>query len=516
MINENQIAQIVKIVETILKQNDIHSLGNIVGDKTIFAKQGLFVGDFNPNYDFFINGRGCISGDLIIKGNLFYENNGKSVDSSYMDVTIKPNHSSGFRVRDDISAKGFIWDNQEEEFIIADEQFIENIKPRQNQFLHNIRFKNANFNNAYCKNILIDSSIIATNNKIILDGDLIINDNIKIKGNIYSQSDTIQIKSQLITKTTKIEGSLFVESNAEFSKQLNCYEIKTNNIDCSDITANNALFEGELSCKSNTTIGGYFISEKGGEFKAGLEVKGNLYLGKSLIFTGEDTGIAFTKLSTIDNASVNFINGKKVSNQGDVIVAQAPQELSNKTLASNLNANYFKITNVDHPIDSYDAVNKKYVDNHIIGSHILEPVRLATTKNLNAVFMASSYQLVSEDMEKLFIDNLEVNIGDRILIKNQKNIIENGIYIVISKGHKNQQWILQLADDWADIIKNRPKITPIVMCRYGEENTKKLFGINYGGTIWEIMGCDDFIKKGWTLYEEILAELKEIKKKINL
>jgi len=146
--NEHAIANIVKIVSHLIQQDDIHSRGNIIGDKTIYAKEGLYVGDYNPNYDFFIKGRGCITGDVIIKGNLFYENAaGEASNKNYMDVAVKPNQSTGFRVRDDISAKGLIWDSQEEEFVIADEQFIEHLKPRQPNFLCNLRFKNANFNN---------------------------------------------------------------------------------------------------------------------------------------------------------------------------------------------------------------------------------------------------------------------------------------------------------------------------------------------------------------------------------
>jgi hypothetical protein len=509
---EHQIANIVNIVSQILKENDIHSKGNIIGDKTIYAKEGLFVGDYNPNYDFFIKGRGCITGDLIIKGNLFYENTGESVNKNYIDVYVKPNKSTGFRIRDDISVKGFIWDSQEEEFIFGDEQFIENIKPRQANYLNNIRFKNANFNNGYCKNLLVENSIIGINEKIKLDSDLIINGNVKIKGNIYSTSDMIYIKNQMTTKTLNVEGSIFVDSTVEIGKEMSCYELKTNRIDCSDINGHNAIFEGEIKIKGECEIGGYFISSKGGEFKAGLEVKGNIYLGKNLIFTGDESGIAFTTLSNIENASVSFINGKKVSTYGEVIVSNAVQDLSNKSLGSNLDAKNFKICNLENPVDSHDAVNKKYVDQYITSGHILEPVKISTNCNIDCVFMTINYQLVSKEMEKLVIDKIEADIGDRILVKNQKNKVENGIYIVISKGHKNQQWILQLADDWTNIIKNRPNLTPMVMCRYGAENGKKLFGLNIVYlTIWEIMDNEEFIKKGWTIYEQLLADNKELK-----
>ena len=515
MVNPQQIANIVQIVTQLLKENDIHTNGNIVGDKTIYAKGGLYIKDFNPNYDFFINGRSCIQGDLIIKGNLYYEDNGSTLDKTFLDVIAKPNKSSGFRVRDDVSAKGLIWDSQEEEFVIADEQYIESIKPRQNINLHNIRFKNINFNNGYCKNVLIEKGIMAMNDKIKVEGDVNLIGSISINGELKFAKDVVNIKSQLITKTIKIEGSLFVEGNVEFQKSLNAQNIHTNNIDCSDINCNRIQLEGDFITKSNCEIGGYFIATRGAEFKAGLEVKGNLYLGQALVFTGEETGIAFNKLSTIENASVNYINMKKISTFGDVMVTEAPQTMTNKSLGSNLDAQYNKIVNVDHPKDAYDAVNKKYVDQFVLGSYVIEPVKLVADVNLEGVFMASQYQLVSKEMEKLVVDKIETNMGDRILLQNQKNAAENGVYIVVSKGHRNQQWILQLSDDYKDIIKNRPNITPMVMSRYGEKNAKKLFGVNHiNNLVWEIMENDDFIKKNWSIYEKLLIENKELKERI--
>lgn len=515
--NEQQLAKIVTLTAQLLEEKDVHSKYNIVGDKTIYAKEGLYVGDFNPSYDFFIKGRGCITGDLIVKGNLLYENSGNGLLQNYCDVFANPNKPAGFRIRDDDFTRGFMWDSKEDEFVLAEDQYFDNQKQRQNTFLKNIRLKNANLTNTYSKNILIESSIISTNSNsnLNMDANLFLKGNLKVDGNIFSSQDTLNIKSQLVTKTTKIEGSLFVESVVEVQNSVSCRELKTTTIDCGDISGNNLLLEGEAKITNNIEIGGFFITKKSAEFKQGAEIHGNLYVGKSLIFTSEDGGIAFANLSHIENASVSYINGKKVNGHGDIVTTGGQQELLNKSLGSNLDAKYFKITNLDNPIDNYDACNKKYVDQFVTGGHILEPVRLATTEKLESVFMASSYQLISKKMESLSFEGIETRIGDRVLVKNQENPSENGIYIVISKGHKNQQWILQLADDCADILRNRPRITPLVLVRYGEENGKRIFGINFTNqSIWEFMGQDDFIKRVWDPMEKILAENRELRKRV--
>lgn len=507
--NEYQVAKIVNLTAQLLEEKDVHTKYNIVGDKTIYAKEGLYVGDFNPAYEFFIKGRGCVVGDLVIKGNLFYENNGSGLQQSFCDVFAKPGKPAGFRIRDDIQAKGFMWDTKEEEFVIGDEKYFEN---RNLSNLQNIRFKNANFMNSYCKNILLESTIISTHssNNINVEGNLVIKGTIKLDGILTTPNEVLNIKSQLITKSLKIEGGLDVESDIKTMKNINSYGLDCQTLKSDDIFGNNIVINNELKVNQNTEIGGYFLAKKGGEFGSGLEVKGNIYCGKSLIFTEPNAGIAFSKLTPIENASVSYINNKKIPNQGELVNTLESQELFNKSLGTNLDAKYNKITNIDNPTDNYDAVNKKYVDQFIVGGHLLEPTRLGTTEKLDAVFMASSYQLISKKMEALIIDGIEAKIGDRILVKNQNLLVENGIYVVISKGHKNQQWILQLADDCAEILKTKPRIVPLVLVKYGEKNGKKLFGVNFmTQSIWEFLGQEEFVNISF------LERLDELENKIS-
>ena len=94
-----QVAQMIQIITKLQKQEDFHTTKNIVADKTIYAKKGLHVGDFNPAFDLFIKGNSCIKGDLIIKGNLIYENSGSITKSEFCDVVAS--EISGFRIRSD-------------------------------------------------------------------------------------------------------------------------------------------------------------------------------------------------------------------------------------------------------------------------------------------------------------------------------------------------------------------------------------------------------------------------------
>lgn len=79
--------------------------------------------------------------------------------------------------------------------------------------------------------------------------------------------------------------------------------------------------------------------------------------------------------------------------------------------------NVSKIINLPDPVNDGDAVNKKYVDALIEGLNWKDNVRVASTSNVNISSPGAS------------IDGVTLNVGDRILLKDQTTQSENGIYI---------------------------------------------------------------------------------------
>lgn len=80
-----------------------------------------------------------------------------------------------------------------------------------------------------------------------------------------------------------------------------------------------------------------------------------------------------------------------------------------------------KIINVADPTDDTDVANKRYVNLIRQGLFVKDSVNVATTQSQN---FATDFDAGSS------IDNYTLILGDRILIKNQINSIENGIYII--------------------------------------------------------------------------------------
>lgn len=113
---------------------------------------------------------------------------------------------------------------------------------------------------------------------------------------------------------------------------------------------------------------------------------------------------------------------------------------------------------VGEPVDSNHATTKSYVDNAVASG--ITPVRLATTENIDIS--------VETDVGSL-LDGVTLVAGNRILIKNQSNPSQNGIYVVNESGPATR------ALDYNSISEMIPGKSIYVL--NGENNT---------GTLWHL------------------------------
>lgn len=129
------------------------------------------------------------------------------------------------------------------------------------------------------------------------------------------------------------------------------------------------------------------------------------------------TGINAQKIGdgSVDNAEYQRLNGvtAPIQTQIDSKVAKAGDTMTGPLV---LNAD---------PTTDFQAATKRYVDNAIQGLAAKDAVKAATTVPGT---LSSSFE--NGDV----IDGITLITGDRILIKNQTNPAENGIYIVNASG----------------------------------------------------------------------------------
>ena len=80
-----------------------------------------------------------------------------------------------------------------------------------------------------------------------------------------------------------------------------------------------------------------------------------------------------------------------------------------------------KITNLADPTDDNDAANKAYVDGVAQGLDVKDSCKVATTANITIATALNNGDT---------LDGITLVTNDRVLVKDQSNAVENGIYVV--------------------------------------------------------------------------------------
>jgi len=115
--------------------------------------------------------------------------------------------------------------------------------------------------------------------------------------------------------------------------------------------------------------------------------------------------------------------------------------------SGDIDVNSNKIVNVATPVNDTDAANKAYVDGVVNGLDVKESVVAATTSNLSATYNNGAGTLTASSNGALSIDGVTPSQGDRILVKDQSNAIQNGIYTVTTVGDGSTQFVLTRSPD---------------------------------------------------------------------
>jgi hypothetical protein len=105
------------------------------------------------------------------------------------------------------------------------------------------------------------------------------------------------------------------------------------------------------------------------------------------------------------------------------------------------------------PASANDLVNKSYVDTLAAsGIHFHQPVRVESPVNLNATYNNGTSGVGATltnagTQAALVIDGVTVSAADRVLVYQQTNQTQNGIYVVTNVGSGATNWVLTRSSD---------------------------------------------------------------------
>jgi hypothetical protein len=185
------------------------------------------------------------------------------------------------------------------------------------------------------------------------------------------------------------------------------------------------------------------------------------------------------------------VTGGNISTVGTV-AANILTVSANASISGNLNMNSQNITSLANPVNAQDAVTKTYVDTLVAsGIHFHEPVRAESPINLNATYNNGTDGVGATltnagTQAALVIDGITMLVADRVLIYEQTDETQNGIYVVSDVGSGATNWVLTRASD-ADtyVINSADGLSEgsSVFVQEGDTGAGELYTCNTTGVI---------------------------------
>lgn len=123
-----------------------------------------------------------------------------------------------------------------------------------------------------------------------------------------------------------------------------------------------------------------------------------------------------------------------------------------------ISVNGKKLSSLAAPTADTDAATKAYVDALKQGLVVKSPVRAATTANIDATY-ANGTAGVGATLTGVAngaladIDGVTLAVGQRVLVKNQTDATQNGIYVVTNIGSDTEAFALTRASDFDNSIE---------------------------------------------------------------
>ena len=253
-----------------------------------------------------------------------------------------------------------------------------------------------------------------------------------------------------------------------------------------NITSNGSFSAASGTFTGNIVIGnGAYIGSTSDTDAIQIEADGDVVLSQALAVSGSHTVTGTTTM----NGAVNIGNASAdaVAIAGTATFTPSADFDGGFTVASSqtIDMGGNQITNVADPTQAQNAATKAYVDAVKTGLNVKDSVKLGTTAALAASTYANGSSGVGATLTAnangaLSIDSVAVSTSDRVLIKDQADAAQNGIYTVTNTGGGGAAFVLTRATD-ADTGAEMPGGT-FVFVTQGTNNADNGFTFTHNGT----------------------------------
>ena len=187
---------------------------------------------------------------------------------------------------------------------------------------------------------------------------------------------------------------------------------------------------------------------------ADINLNGEVYVRKLLV---NEITLMNGGAAVIPNLNAEFLCGKRAPQEGELVSTKDRQELWNKNFGNDMGMTFHRIQDLGDPIHDMDGANKRYVDRYLSGLRVANSIACVATEGLDADYdkltgnlhLRMSDCLKSNTMVHIF-DDYKLQINERVLLINQVNHWQNGVYQVVSDGIETKQIILHRMGDFCE------------------------------------------------------------------
>ena len=320
-----------------------------------------------------------------------------------------------------------------------------------------------------------------------IDGTKIADDSINSEHYVDGSIDTAHIADSQIT-------SAKIADSAITSAKINDGAIVNADINASAAIDATKIHDGTIS---NTEFG--YLNGVSSNIQDQLDAKG----------ASNANLTAIGNLATTDG---NFIVGSGstwVAETGSTARASLGLGTISTQAANSVSISGGTITGLGAPSSSSDAATKNYVDNLVTGLKTRIITRVATTANVDL-----SNDLQNGDT----LDGITLSTNDKVLVKNQTDATQNGIYDVVASGtatrNSDYDTVAELAGQLVIIQEGSTNADKIYLCT--TDNSGSIGSVNIVFTIVQPSNVGDVTLNGVqtltnkTLTSPVISEIVSV------